>query len=100
MSRKPVYLFAKWQVKEGHLTQVLDLMAQMTKRTREEEGNLFYRIHQSISDVNTLVLYEGYVDSAAVEAHRNAEYFQRLVIGEIVPVLESREAVLATELNL
>jgi (4S)-4-hydroxy-5-phosphonooxypentane-2,3-dione isomerase len=100
MNGKPVYLFAKWQVKEGYVDQVLELLAQMTEKTRKEEGNLFYRTHQSISDANTLMLYEGYVDSAAVEAHRNADYFQSLVISKIVPILESREAILASELNL
>ena len=100
MNEKPVYLFAKWTVKEGHVDQVLELLAQMTEKTRKEEGNLFYRIHQSISDANTLMLYEGYVDTAAVEAHRNSDHFQSLVIGKAVPILESREAILASELNL
>jgi (4S)-4-hydroxy-5-phosphonooxypentane-2,3-dione isomerase len=100
MNAKPVYLFAKWQVKEGYVDQVLELLAQMTKKTRKEEGNLFYRIHQSVSDANSLMLYEGYVDITAVEAHRNTDYFQSLMIGKIVPILENREAILASELNL
>ncbi len=100
MNLKPIYLFAKWQVKEGHADQVLELLAQMTEKTRQEEGNLFYRIHQSISDNNTLMLYEGYADTSAVEAHRSADYFQSLVIGKIVPMLESREAILTSELEL
>jgi autoinducer 2-degrading protein len=100
MNQKPIYLFAKWQVQEGHLDAVLELLAQMTEKTRKEKGNLFYRIHQSISDANTLMLYEGYVDTAAVEAHRNADYFQNLVLGKIVPNLVNREAVLAAELTL
>ena len=73
MNQKPVYLFAKWRVKEGHLDSVLELLVQMTEQTRKEEGNLFYRIHQSISDPNTLMLYEGYVDTAAVEAQIGIE---------------------------
>jgi quinol monooxygenase YgiN len=99
MNQKPVYLFAKWQVKEGHLDAVLELLAHMTEETRKEEGNLFYKIHQGIKEANTLMLYEGYVDAAAVEAHRNADYFQNLVLGKIVPILESREAILTSELN-
>jgi quinol monooxygenase YgiN len=99
MNQKPVYLFAKWQVKEGYLDGVLELLAQMTKETRKEKGNLFYKIHQGITDVHTLMLYEGYVDTFAVEAHRNADYFQNLVLGKIVPNLESREAILTSEFN-
>ena len=100
MNQKPIYLFAKWQVKEGHLENVLELLAQMTEKTRQEEGNLFYKIYQGNSDAHTLMLYECYVDESAVEAHRNASYFQELVLGKIVPNLVNREAILVSELNL
>lgn len=100
MDQKPVYLFAKWQVKQGHLDDVLPLLAEMTQHTRKEEGNLFYRIHQGINDAHTLMLYEGYVDTAAVEAHRNAAHFQNLVLGKILSKLESREALLTLELDI
>lgn len=91
-------MFAKWQVKEGQLNAVLELIKQVAEKSREEEGNLFYKIHQSTQDANTLLLYEGYVDEAAVEVHRNSGYFQQLVIGQIVPMLENREVIVATEI--
>lgn len=100
MNQQPVYTFAKWQVKKGQLPIVLDLLAQLAAQTTKEQGNLFYKIHQSNSDTHTLILYEGYVDEAAVEAHRNFDYFQNIVIGQIVPKLKSREVVLASELQL
>ncbi|MFT3680809.1 MAG: putative quinol monooxygenase [Ferruginibacter sp.] len=100
MSTKPVYTFAKWQVKEGHLETVLKLLAEVAAATRKEKGNLFYKIHQGNTDANTLLLYEGYIDTAAVEEHRNADYFQKIVVGGIVPNLESREVVLASELGV
>lgn len=93
-----INVFAKWQVKEGQLNAVLELMKQVAEKSREEEGNLFYKIHQSTQDENTLLLYEGYVDEAAVEVHRNSGYFQQLVIGQIVPMLENREVIVATEI--
>lgn len=100
MSNKSIHVFAKWQVKAGHLEPVLSLLKEVAQESREEEGNLFYTLHQSNSDVNTLILFEGYQDEAALAAHRNSEHFQTLVIGQIVPVLENREVVLATELDL
>jgi (4S)-4-hydroxy-5-phosphonooxypentane-2,3-dione isomerase len=100
MSQQPVYTFAKWQVKEGQLNTVLDLLAAVAKKSIEEKGNLFYKIHQSNTDANTLVLFEGYTDGAAVEEHRNSSYFQNLVIGQIIPKLEHREVILATLLDL
>lgn len=95
---KPVYTFAKWRVKEGRLVAVLDLLLDLTAKSTAEEGNLLYQIHQSISDANTLILFEGYQDEAALAAHRNSEHFQTLVIGRIIPLLEDREIVVATRL--
>ncbi len=95
---KPVYAFAKWRVKEGQLAAVLDLLAELTAKSAAEEGNLVYRIHQSIADVNTFILLEGYKDESALAAHRTSEHFQTLVIGRIIPLLEEREVVVTTQL--
>jgi (4S)-4-hydroxy-5-phosphonooxypentane-2,3-dione isomerase len=100
MSQQPVYVFAKWQVKNGQLDTVLNLLTTVAKQTLQEKGNLFYKIHQSNSDANTLLLFEGYTDEAAVDDHRNSTYFQELVIGQIIPNLESREVILASQLDL
>lgn len=99
MEQKPVYVFAKWQVKEGKLDLVLKLLAEVTLKSTEEKGNLFYKVHQSNSAVNTLILFEGYTNEAAVEEHRNSAHFQNLVIGNIIPALENREVILASQLN-
>jgi autoinducer 2-degrading protein len=100
MSQIPVYTFAKWQVKENQLETVLNLLAEVAKKSKEEEGNLFYKVHQSNSDANTLILFEGYKDQAAVEQHRNSSYFQQLVIGQIIPLLLNREVILASQVDL
>ena len=68
--------------------------------SRREEGNLFYKVHQSNAAANTLVLFEGYADAAAVEAHRHSDHFQQLVVGKIIPQLEAREVILASEINV
>lgn len=96
MSQIPVYIFAKWQVKEGQLDTVLTLLAEVARNSSKESGNLFYKVHQSNTDKNTLVLFEGYKDQAAVEEHRNATYFQQVVIGQIVPNLVNREVIPAS----
>ena len=96
---QPVYTFAKWRVKEGQLVAVLDLLADLTANSTAEEGNLLYQIHQSISDANTLILFEGYRDEAALALHRNSEHFQTLVVGKIIPLLEDREVVEAARIE-
>lgn len=100
MDQKAVYTFAKWKVKEGQLDLVLNLLAEVAKKSGEEKGNLFYKVHQSNTDANTLILFEGYTDATAVEAHRNSDHFQKLVLGQIVPSLQDREVILASQLDL
>lgn len=95
-----IHVFAKWQVKHGQLETVLDLLVEVVKKSTQEEGNLFYNVHQSNTDPHVIVLFEGYSDEAALEAHRNAEHFQTLVVEKIVPLLENREVILTTPLAL
>ena len=99
MSKEAVYTFARWRVKEGQMAAVLSLLAELSAESTAEAGNLVYKIHQRNSDANTLVLYEGYKDESALAEHRNSAHFQTLVIGKIVPLLDDREIVLATELT-
>ena len=77
---------------------MLSLLAELAAKSTAEEGNPLYKIHQSNSDANTLVLYEGYQNESALAEHRNSEHYQTLVIGKIIPLLEDREIVITTQL--
>jgi autoinducer 2-degrading protein len=96
MNTKPVYVFAKWQVKEGNISTVLTLLNDAAEQSRAEEGNLFYKIHQSSADPNTIILFEGYADEAAANMHRASGHFQGIVVEQIVSLLASREVIPAT----
>jgi autoinducer 2-degrading protein len=99
MSKQAIHVFAKWQVKQGELITVLSLLPEVVKKSKAEEGNLFYEILQDNSDADTLILFEGYKDGAALAEHRNSEHFQTIVIGKIVPLLKDREVNLTTPLS-
>lgn len=98
-NQNPVHVFATWKVKEGQIENVLQLLKTVHKESIKEDGNLFYKIHQSNSDLNMIVLFEGYRNENAVAEHRNSKHFQDLVLGEIVPLLENREIVLTMPLE-
>ncbi|MCS3528831.1 putative quinol monooxygenase [Chryseobacterium sp. JUb7] len=98
MDQNNVFVHAKWQVKEGKLDAVLQLMKEAGEKSTQEEGNLFYKLHQSQEDQNTIILYEGYADANAVEEHRNSEHFKKIVLEQVVPLLENREVVLMNRL--
>ena len=98
-NQNPVHVFATWKIKEGQIENVLHLLKAVHDESIKEEGNLFYKVHQSNSDVNTIVLYEGYSNEIAVAEHRNSVHFQDLVLGKIVPLLDNREIILAKALD-
>ena len=97
-NQNPVHVFATWRVREGQLENVLKILRTVSEESRKENGNLFYRIHQSTSDKNTLILFEGYKNETAIADHRDSVHFQELVLGQIVPLLENREIALTTPL--
>ena len=98
-NQNPVHVFATWKVGEDYIENVLHLLKTVQDESIKEEGNLFYKIHQSISDLNTIILFEGYTNQAAVAAHRNSPHFQNLVLGKIVPLLDNREIVLTNPVS-
>ncbi|RYY53434.1 MAG: antibiotic biosynthesis monooxygenase [Chitinophagaceae bacterium] len=93
MIQQTVFTHAQWKVKDGQLDEVLSILKEVAEKSLAEEGNLFYKIHQSIPENNVLVLYEGYKDQAAADSHRSSAHFQDLVIGRIIPLLEKREVI-------
>lgn len=98
-NQDPVHVFATWKVNEGQIDKVLKLLKTVRDESVKENGNLFYKIHQSNLDPNTLILFEAYTSEAALTEHRDSSHFQEVVLGEIVPLLEKREFVLTTSLE-
>jgi quinol monooxygenase YgiN len=82
---------ALWRANPGEEERIARIVEEMTAPSREEPGNLFYQGHRSPDDERLFYLYEQYVDEAGYQAHQDSEHFQRLVVGEAIPNLESRE---------
>jgi autoinducer 2-degrading protein len=99
MTTTPIHVFARWKVKEGNLDTILELLKVVQAKTIQEKGNLFYKIHQSRADANTLILLEGYADEGAQKAHTGSEHYKKLVVEQIVPLLEEREVTLTTPIE-
>lgn len=98
-NQNSVHVFAPWKVKEGEIGNVLNLLKTVHNQSIKEEGNLFYRIYQSNTDLNTVLLFEGYTSEQAITIHRNSSYYQDVVLQKIIPLLEKRDVVLATPLS-
>lgn len=91
-------IIVKWKIKATETARVLKLLPELVAKTRSEAGTVFYDIYQSEAAPNELFLHEQYADAAALEAHRQSEHYQRIVVKEIVPHLETREVALITKL--
>ncbi|MET8571178.1 putative quinol monooxygenase [Streptomyces sp. NPDC004783] len=82
---------ARYRTKEGEENTVLPLLDTMAAASRQEPGNLAYRVHQGTEDPRTIVLYEEYASEADFAAHCATPHFQDIVLGTVVPLLETRE---------
>jgi quinol monooxygenase YgiN len=85
-------MLARYRAETGRGDLVEESLKEMAAAVAEEEpGCLVYRASRSLEDPDVFVLYEEYVDQAALEAHRETPHFRRLIEGTVVPVLVSRD---------
>lgn len=82
---------ARYRTLPGREREVLRLLDTVAEASRREPGNLQYRVHQGAEDPRAVLLYEEYVNEADFEAHCAADHFRQIVLGEVVPMLESRD---------
>jgi quinol monooxygenase YgiN len=75
----------------GRAGEVVEAMAEAIRRAREEPGCRAYLFHQGVDDEEEFVLYEQYVDEAALEAHLATSHFRDVVQGRVNPLLAARE---------
>ena len=86
----PVTLTATWVAREGEEAEVERVLRAMVPPTRREPGCITYVALRSEENPREFLLFEQYADSAAFEAHTSSEYFQRHVVADAIPRLESR----------
>lgn len=82
---------AWYRCRAGTAEAVIAAMREAAARALDEPGCLAYRFHQSIDDPDAFLVYEEYVDEAALEAHVQTAHFREIVQGRVNPLLESRQ---------
>ena len=86
-------LVVRMQAKEGAEERALEVMRELAAASRQEPGCEAYVPCRDPEDSRSFVFYEQYRDKAAFEEHGASEHFQRLALGELFPLMESRERV-------
>lgn len=83
-------IVATYRARPGEENRIAGAMSEMVRRSRAEEGCVTYLFHQSRDDPQEFLIYEQYVSEEAFEAHKASDHFRDIVLGTVVPLLESR----------
>ena len=62
---------------EGDRDAIASLLSQLTPASRQEPGCITYIAHFVEAEPLTVLIYEQYVDEAALEHHRNTPHFKQ-----------------------
>ena len=84
-------LVVRMKTKEGQEERAVELMRELGEASRQEPGCEAYVPCRDPEDAGAFLFYEQYRDKAAFEEHGASEHFQRLAVGELFPLMESRE---------
>lgn len=69
-----IFIVVKFRVQPAFTDSWLSLVADYTKATRAEPGNLFFEWSRSVDESDTFVLVEAFADQAAGVAHMQGEH--------------------------
>ncbi|TXN31964.1 putative quinol monooxygenase [Lacisediminihabitans profunda] len=81
---------AHYTVADGNESAVLALVAELESASRAEPGCLAFDAYLKVGSARRVVLIERYRSEADFALHRETEHFARLVLAQIVPLLEER----------
>jgi len=84
-------LVVRMKAKEGSEQRAVEVARELAQASRAEPGCESYVPCRDPEDPLSFLFYEAYRDKAAFEEHGATEHFQRLAVGELFPLMESRE---------
>lgn len=70
--------------------EIAEALRQLTTASRKEPGCVSYCPHHVEGDPDTIVIYEQYLDDAALDAHRNSPHFKKYGVGGLLQKMKSR----------
>ena len=71
--------------------KVEEMLRYLTQASRQEPGCINYVAHFVEGDPGTVLIYEQYVDEAALEHHRNTPHFHQHAIGGLYQWMLDRQ---------
>ena len=68
-----------------------EILRHLTAATRKEPGCVSYIPHFVEGEGCTVLIYEQYVDEAALEHHRGSQHFHQYAIGGLYQMMKERQ---------
>ncbi len=86
----PFVVIATWTAKPAEAEYIADALRRLTPGNRAEPKSIAFHAQRDHDDPNVFVLYEQYVDAGGYDDHKATNAFQAVVVGDIIPRLETR----------
>lgn len=61
--------------KDENIDKLKELLVDMIEPSRDEDGCLFYHIHQMVDKPSTFVVLESWRDDKALDGHKNSSHY-------------------------
>ena len=87
----PFVLVVRMKAKEGEEERAVEIARELAEASRGEPGCEAYVPCRDPEDPQSFLFYEQYRDKAAFDEHGASEHFQRLAVGGLFELMESRE---------
>ena len=84
-------LVVRMRAKAGAEDRVAEIARELGEASRAEPGCEQYVACRDPDDPGAFLIFEQYRDKAAFEEHGASEHFQRLALGQLFELMESRE---------
>jgi len=81
----------RMRFEEADRAAVAEMLRRATEATRQEPGCISYIAHFVEGEAATVVIYEQYVDAAALEGHRSSPHFEQYVSGGLYKKMLARQ---------
>jgi quinol monooxygenase YgiN len=75
---------------EGDREKVAEILRALAPASRMEPGCVSYIAHFAEGEPATVLIYEQYVDEAALEHHRNSPHFKQYAVGGLYQLMRER----------
>ena len=83
-------VIARHTTVDGMRDAVFAILPKLIEASRKEPGNLAFEAYLNMDNPRSYVLLERYTSRAAFAEHRDSAHFKELMLGQILPKLESR----------